>query len=84
MITAEQAKAYTKPYNPPQDLVDELEKKIKSGERHISIFTTRYVRSCAEDFAQYCREHGFTNARIVDVYNQRTGQRGGNYLQIDL
>ena len=33
---------------------------------------------------EYCKKHGFKNARIEHVYNMRTGQRGGNYLAIDL
>jgi hypothetical protein len=42
-----------------------------------------YVRSYAEDLAKYCREHGYTNACIKDIYS-RSGVRGGNYLSIDL
>ena len=84
MITAEQAKQFTKEFTPNQELVNELESQVKRGERHIRVFTTRYIRSYAEDFAEYCRQHGFKNARIEDIYNRRTGQRGGNYLAIDL
>ena len=84
MITAEEAKQYTKGYVPPQKLVDELESQIKKGERHIWVWTTGYFRSAAEDFAKYCRSQGYRNAQIVDIYNQRTGERGGNYLKIDL
>jgi hypothetical protein len=84
MITADQAKAFTKPFVPNKEHIDEIERQIKKGERHIMIYTTRYVRSYAEDLAKYCREHGYTNACIKDIYNMRTGQRGGNYLSIDL
>ena len=84
MITAQEAKNYTKKFTPAKELVDDLEKQIKSGSRHIMVWTTGYCRDYSEDFAAYCREHGFTNAHIHDVYNQRTGQRGGNYLKIDL
>lgn len=83
MINAEQAKAYIKPYTPPQELVDEVEKQIKNGNSHISVFTTRYLRSCAEDFAKYCREQGYRNARIEDIYSN-SGVKGGNVLKIDL
>ena len=84
MITAEQAKAYTKKFEPIKSHIDEIERQIKNGERHIVMFTTSYVRSYAEDLAKYCREHGYTNARIEDIYNRRTGARGGNFLAIDL
>jgi hypothetical protein len=84
MITAEQAKQYTKEFTPNKCHVDEIERQIKRGEKHIQVWTTGYCRDYAEDLAQYCREHGFDNARIVDIYNRRTGQRGGNYLAIDL
>lgn len=84
MITAEQAKQFTKEFFPDKEHIESIERQIKNGERHIQVWTTSYCRSYAEDLAKYCREHGFSNARIVDVYNQRTGQRGGNYLQIDI
>ena len=84
MINAEQAKKFTKAFEPNKEHVDAIEHQIKCGSRHIQVWTTRYCRNYAEDLAKYCREQGFTNARIVDVYNQRTGQRGGNYLAIDL
>jgi hypothetical protein len=84
MITAEQAKAFTKPFVPNKEHIDEIEWQIKNGYRHIMVYTTRYCREYAEDLAKYCREHGYTNACIKDIYNRRTGQRGGNYLSIDL
>ena len=84
MITAEEAKAYTNEFVPRKEHVEEIEKQIKRGERHVQVWTTSFCRSYAEDLAEYCRKHGFTNARIKDVYNLRTGQRGGNYLWIDL
>jgi hypothetical protein len=88
MITAEQAKAYTKKFEPSEtakkEVLDVLEKQIKNGERHPTAYTTRFNRAYAEDLAEYCRSLGYTNARIVDIYNRRTGERGGNYLQIDL
>lgn len=84
MINAEQAKQYTKAFEPNKEHVDDIERQIKKGSRHIQVWTTGYLRSYAEDLAKYCREQGFTNARIEDVYNRRTGQRGGNYLAIDL
>lgn len=84
MITAEQAKQFTKEFKPNQELVDDVERQIKNGERHIYVYTTRYCRDYAEDFAKYCRSLGYTNARIEDIYNQRTGEKGGNYLAIDL
>lgn len=84
MIIAEEAKKYTKAFEPEKCHIDEIERQIKQGNRHIIVWTTGYIRSYAEDLAKYCREHGYTNACIVDVYNQRTGQRGGNYLKIEL
>ena len=84
MITAEQAKEYVKPFEPNKEHIDSIERQIKNGERHIRVYTTSYCRSYSEDLAKYCREHGFTNARIEDIYNLRTGERGGNYLAIDL
>ena len=84
MISAEQAKQYTKKFEPSKELVEQVENQIKRGERHIHVYTTSYCRDYAEDFAKYCREQGYTNARIEDIYNRRTGQRGGNYLAIDL
>ena len=83
MISAEEAKKYAKTFEPPKDMVNYIESEIKRGERHIQYFTTCYCRDYAEDCADYFRELGY-NARIVDIYNQRTGQRGGNYLKIDL
>jgi hypothetical protein len=84
MISAEEAKKFTKAYVPPTELVNSLEAQIKRGERHIQVWTTRWCRDAAEDFAKYCRSQGYTNAHIHDIYNIRTGQRGGNYLKIDL
>ena len=84
MITAEQAKQYTKEFEPNKCHIDAIESQIKNGAKHIQVWTTGYCRNYAEDLAEYCRKHGFTNARIVDIYNQRTGQKGGNYLAIDL
>lgn len=84
MITAEQAKQFTKPFIPSKGHIDEIERQIRKGERHIMVYTTSYTRSYAEDLAKYCREHGYKNACIKDIYNLRTGQRGGNYLSIDL
>ena len=83
MMTAEEAKKYIKEFIPNKEIIDSVESQIKKGERHIQVFTTGYVRSYAEDCAAYFRKLGY-NARITDIYNQRTGQRGGNYLQIDL
>ena len=88
MITAEEAKKYVKEFVPSSTqtaILADIESQIKKGERHPCSFTTRLFRQDAEDLAKYCREKlGFTNARIVDIYNNRTGARGGNYLQIDL
>jgi hypothetical protein len=88
MITAEEAKAYTKEFVPNEcakrEVLDVIEAQIKRGERHCTAYTTSFVRSYAEDLAKYMRGLGYANARIVDIYNVRTGQRGGNYLQIDL
>jgi hypothetical protein len=84
MISAEEAKKYTKAFEPKKCDIDSIENQIKSGERHIKVWTTMYTRSYAEDLARYCRQHGYTNAHIHDVYNQRTWQKGGNYLKIDL
>ena len=64
-------------------MLDVIERQIKEGNRHPRAFTTRFVRSYAEDLAKYCRDLGYKNARIEDIYNKRTGQRGGNYLAID-
>ena len=83
MITAEQAKKYIKEFVPNDEIINSVESQIKKGERHIRVYTTRYVRTYAEDCAAYFRKLGY-NARITDIYNLRTGQRGGNYLQIDL
>lgn len=87
-MNAEEAKAYIKPFTPSEtaqrEVLDVIERQIKEGNRHPKAFTTSFVRSYAEDLAKYCRSLGYSNARIVDIYNQRTGQRGGNYLTIDL
>ena len=66
-----------------KEIINNVESQIKRGERHIQVFTTRYVRSYAEDCAKYFRKLGY-DAKITDIYNIRTGQKGGNYLQIDL
>lgn len=84
MITAEEAKAYTSEFVPKKEHIDEIERKIKNGERHIHVWMTSYINSYKYDLVEYCKKHGFTNARIEHVYNMRTGQRGGNYLAIDL
>lgn len=83
MITAEEAKKYIKEFVPNDEIINSIESQIKKGGRHIRVYTTRYVRTYAEDCAAYFRKLGY-NARITDIYNLRTGQRGGNYLQIDL
>ena len=87
MITAAEAKAYIKEFKPSQtqqEILDSIERQIKNGNRHPKEYTTRLLRNAAEDLAAYCRSLGYSNACIVDIYNQRTGQRGGNYLKIDL
>ncbi len=88
MITANEAMNYVKAFEPSErakkEVLDVIEKQIKRGDRHPNAYTTSFTRSYAEDLAKYCRSLGYTNARIVDIYNRRTGQRGGNYLQIDL
>lgn len=83
MITAEEAKKYIKEFVPNDEIINSVESQIKKGERHIRVYTTRYVRTYAEDCAAYFRKLGY-NASITDIYNLRTGQRGGNYLRIDL
>lgn len=80
----EEAKQYVKPFEVPTDIENQVNAQIKRGERHIQVYTTKYFRSFAEDIAKYYRKQGFTTARIVDIYNRRTGQRGGNYLSIDI
>jgi len=82
-MTAEEAKKHVKQFIPNNEILNSVESQIKRGERHIQVFTTRYIRTYAEDCADYFRKLGY-NARITDIYNRRTGQRGGNYLQIDL
>lgn len=82
MITAEEAKKYVKEFVPEKEILDSVESQIKSGSRHIQFFTTRYIRSYAEDVAKYFRKLGY-DARIVDIYSVY-GARGGNYLNIDL
>ena len=84
MITAEQAKQFTNEFVPKKEHIDDIERQIKSGSRHIQVWMTSYVTSYKNDLVDYCKKHGFTNARIEHVYNIRTGQRGGNYLAIDL
>lgn len=84
MISAEEAKAYTKPFEPCKAHIREIESQIKEGRRHIQVWTTGYCRDYSEDLAAYCRSLGYHNAQIKDVYNRRTGARGGNYLSIDL
>jgi hypothetical protein len=88
MMTAQEAKAYMKEFVPNEkaqkEVLDVIESKIKKGDRHPSAYTTSFVRSYAEDLAKYCRSLGYKTARIEDIYNLRTGQRGGNYLIIDL
>lgn len=83
MMTAEEAKKYIKEFVPNNEIINSVESQIKRGERHIQVFTTGYVRSYAEDCAKYFRKLGY-DAKITDIYNLRTGQKGGNYLQIDL
>jgi ATP-dependent RNA circularization protein (DNA/RNA ligase family) len=83
MMTAEEAKKYIKEFVPSDEIINSVESQIKRGERHVQVFTTRYTRSYAEDCAKYFRKLGY-DAKITDIYNLRTGQRGGNYLQIDL
>ena len=83
MMTAEEAKKYIKEFVPNYEIINSVESQIKRGERHVQVFTTRYARSYAEDCADYFCKLGY-DAYIKDVYNIRTGQRGGNYLQIDL
>lgn len=83
MMTAEEAKKYIKEFVPNDEIINSVESQIKRGERHIQVFTTGYVRSYAEDCAKYFRKLGY-DAKITDIYNIRTGQKGGNYLQIDL
>lgn len=88
MITAEEAKKYVKEFVPSEiakrEVLDVIERKIKNGDRHPTAYTTSFARSYAEDLAAYCRKLGYENARIEDIYNRRTGERGGNYLIIDL
>jgi hypothetical protein len=83
MMTPEEAKKYIKEFVPNDEIINSVESQIKKGERHVQVFTTKYARSYAEDCAKYFRKLGY-NAQITDIYNRRTGQRGGNYLQIDL
>ena len=83
MITPEEAKKYIKEFVPNNEIINSVESQIKRGERHIQVWTTRYARNYAEDCADYFCKLGY-DAYIKDVYNIRTGQRGGNYLQIDL
>ena len=83
MMTAEEAKKYVGEFVPNNEIINSVESQIKRGERHVQVFTTRYARSYAEDCAKYFCKLGY-DAYIKDIYNIRTGQRGGNYLQIDL
>ena len=83
MMTAEEAKKYIKEFVPNDEIINSVESQIKRGERHVQVFTTRYARNYAEDCAKYFRKLGY-DAKITDIYNLRTGQKGGNYLQIDL
>lgn len=83
-MTYEEAKQYVKPFEVPTEIENQVNTQIKRGERHIQVYTTQYSRSFAEDIAKYYRKQGFATARIVDIYNRRTGQRGGNYLSIDI
>ena len=83
MMTTEEAKKYIKEFVPNDEIINNVESQIKRGERHIQVFTTGYVRNYAEDCAKYFRKLGY-DAKITDIYNIRTGQKGGNYLQIDL
>ena len=80
----EEAKQYVKPFEVPTEIENKVNNQIKRGERHIQVYTTSYSRSFAEDIAKYYRKQGFATVRIVDIYNRRTGQRGGNYLSIDI
>jgi hypothetical protein len=84
MMTFEESQKFTKPFTPNKCDIEKNEEQIKKGERHIKLYTTMYHRSYAEDLAKYCREHGYKTAQIVDIYNQRTGAKGGNYLSIEL
>lgn len=84
MITAEEAKRYIKEFVPCEEILNNVESQIKKGERHVRMYTTRWSRDYAEDCAKYFVGLGYRNARIEDIYNLRTGVRGGNYLAIDL
>ena len=86
MINADEAKKYQKPFTPGkagQEILDDIERQIKRGERHPWAFTTGLCRDYAEDLAKYCRSLGYTNARIEDIYSN-SGIKGGNKLVIDL
>lgn len=82
-MTAEQAKQYVGKFEPSQRILNYVESEIKKGVRHIQYWTTGLVRTYSEDVAKYFRDLGY-DAQIKDVYNIRTGQRGGNYLMINL
>lgn len=88
MITAKEAQQYVKQFEPSEtakrEVLDVIEAQIKRGERHPTAFTTRFFRSYAEDLAEYCRSLGYKTARIEDIYNNRTGARGGHKLVIDM
>lgn len=83
MITREEARKYVKEFTPNAEIINAVEKQIKEGNKHIRVYTTRFVRTYAEDCAAYFRNLGY-EASIEDIYNQRTWQRGGNYLKIEL
>lgn len=87
MITFEESKKYRKSFVPTgagKKALDEVEAKIKSGNRHPYVFTTHFVREYAEELASYCRKLGYKNARIVDICNGFGRPTGGHYLKIDL
>ncbi len=68
-MTPEEAKKYIKEFIPNDDIINEVESQIKRGERHVQVFTTHYVRTYAEDCAEYFRKLGYNYCAWLDLRN---------------
>ena len=83
MITAAEAKQYVGEFKPSQDMIDSIESDIKAGKWDIRYSTTWLDRDYAERCAEYFRNLGY-RAYIKDIYNVRTGAKGGSYLKVEI
>jgi len=93
MISAEEVKKTFKTSNPeekyPQFFAD-FEKSLKQamhdGDRTFKVWTTSSIgrdEVRRGEILSYVRKHGY-RAEITDIYNSRTGQKGGSYMLITI